>query len=416
MTSNEFENHPIFGKLEQLAARITEEDVKSKINLEKLNFFESASKYIKDRLNLTIPILTPLSEFNTIAVEIESALAQINSFIGNNNIGHLSNAENNLNTALVRVRNLPLPFSKNDFNFSKSISNFEGIVKSKYDEIEKENKLLKTELDKIKNGLIEKQTQINQITDLLTKKSTEITNLTSTFQTDFNNIKSSSLQNYENDRKAFRTEITTDRNNYKTEFTNDKEQFKKDVAQKILEIDKKTAETISNINQKLDEAKRLVNVIGNVGVTGNYQNIANQHKRTANIWRYVAIGFMTILSGLLIYAIWDVSSANYDWIKSVIRIIAAAALSYPATYAAKESSRHRKLEIINRKLELELAALTPFIEMLPEEKKKEIKSSLVDKYFGNHGDVLDIKDAKDEDVSLSVLEKLIKTLLPVLKK
>jgi len=416
MTSNEFENHPIFGKLEQLAVRIAEEDVKSKINLDKLNFFESASKYIKDRLNLTIPILTPLSEFNTIAAEIESALAQINSFIGNNNTGHLSNAENNLNTALVRVRNLPLPFSKNDFNFSKSISNFEGIVKSKYDEIEKENKLLKTELDKIKNGLIEKQTQINQITDLLTKKSTEITNLTSTFQTDFNNIKSSSLQNYENDRKAFRTEITTDRNNYKTEFTNDKEQFKKDVAQKILEIDKKTAETISNINQKLDEAKRLVNVIGNVGVTGNYQNIANQHKRTANIWRYVAIGFMTILSGLLIYAIWDVSSANYDWIKSVIRIIAAAALSYPATYAAKESSRHRKLEIINRKLELELAALTPFIEMLPEEKKKEIKSSLVDKYFGNHGDVLDIKDAKDEDVSLSVLEKLIKTLLPVLKK
>lgn len=416
MTSNEFENHPIFGKLEQLAARITEENVKSKINLEKLNFFESASNYIKDRLNLTIPILTPLSEFNTIAVEIESALAQINSFIGNNNIGHLSNAENNLNTALVRVRNLPLPFSKNDFNFSKSISSFEGIVKSKYDEIEKENKLLKTELDKIKNGLIEKQTQINQITDLLTKKSTEITNLTSTFQTDFNNIKSSSLQNYENDRKAFRTEITTDRNNYKTEFTNDKEQFKKDVAQKILEIDKKTTETISNINQKLDEAKRLVNVIGNVGVTGNYQNIANQHKRTANIWRYIAIGFMTILSGLLIYAIWDVSSANYDWIKSVIRIIAAAALSYPATYASRESSRHRRLEIINRKLELELAALTPFIEMLPEEKKKEIKSSLVDKYFGNHGDVLDIKDAKDEDVSLSVLEKLIKTLLPVLKK
>ena len=416
MTSNEFENHPIFGKLEQLAIRITEEDVKSKINLEKLNFFESASKYIKDRLNLTIPILTPLSEFNTIAVEIESALAQINSFIGNNNTGHLSNAENNLNTALVRVRNLPLPFSKNDFNFSKSISSFEGIVKSKYEELEKENNSIKTELDTIKNTLVEKQTQINQISDLLTKKSNEIANLTSTFQTDFNNIKSSSLQSYENDRKTFRTEITTDRNNYKAEFTTDKEQFKKEVTEKILDIDNKTKETLNNINQKLEEAKRLVNVIGNVGVTGNYQNIANQHKRTANIWRYIAIGFMTILSGLLIYAIWDVSSANYDWIKSVIRIIAAAALSYPATYASKESSRHRRLEIINRKLELELAALTPFIEMLPEEKKKDIKSSLVDKYFGNHGDVLDIKDAKDEDVSLSVLEKLIKTLLPVLKK
>lgn len=125
---------------------------------------------------------------------------------------------------------------------------------------------------------------------------------------------------------------------------------------------------------------------------------------------------MTVMSGLLIYAIWDVSSANYDWIKSVIRIIAAAALSYPATYAARESSKHRKLETLNRKLELELASLTPFIELHSEEQKREIKSKLVDKYFGNHFEFHENKTSDSEELSLGGFEKLLKAILPFMKK
>lgn len=416
MTSNEFETHPLFEKVEQLINRLSEQEIREKIDLDKLNFFDSSSKYTKDRIKLTIPIITPIAEFNTLSQEIESALVQINNFIGNGNTGHLTNAESNLNSALIRVRNLPLPFAKNDFNFSKAISNFEELVKAKYTEVEKENVVLKEELKKIKSDLISKQNQITQISDLLTTKSTEIANLTSTYQTDYNNVKATANQNYESDRKTFRSEITTDRNTFRTEITTDRETFRNEVNEKLTAIETKTKETVKNIDTKLEEAKRLVNVIGNVGVTGNYQNIANDHKKTANFWRYTAIGFMAVLSGLLIYAIWDVSSANYDWVKSVIRVIAAAALSYPATYAARESSKHRKLETINRKLELELAALTPFIEMLDEAKKKEIKAELVKKYFGNHIELSEDKLEKDEDISISSFEKILKACLPFFKK
>lgn len=78
---------------------------------------------------------------------------------------------------------------------------------------------------------------------------------------------------------------------------------------------------------------------------------------------------MIIMCILLIYTIWDISKASYDITKSIIRIIAALALSYPATYASKESSKFRSLEIKNKSLELELTSLTPFIELLPEDKK-----------------------------------------------
>lgn len=61
---------------------------------------------------------------------------------------------------------------------------------------------------------------------------------------------------------------------------------------------------------------------------------------------------MSILSILLVWTIIDLSSEGFNWTKSHIRLIAAAALSYPATYAARESFKHRKIETIKRNAEL----------------------------------------------------------------
>ena len=86
-----------------------------------------------------------------------------------------------------------------------------------------------------------------------------------------------------------------------------------------------------------------MNVIGNVGVTGNYQIIANEHKKSADNRRKLATTFMCILSGLLIFSIWKIGDVDYDWHKAIIRIIASAILIYPATYASRESGKHKKL-------------------------------------------------------------------------
>ena len=221
-------------------------------------------------------------------------------------------------------------------------------------------------------------------------------------QTDYNTIK----QNFESDKEKFRTEFDTL-----------KESLKKEIKEKKETIDTDTTTLINDLKQKLQDAKNIVGVIGDVSVTGNYQQIANSNKKTADNLRVVAIVLMLILSGLLGYTIWDISGDTYDWTKSIIRILAAAALSYPATYAARESTKHRKLEILNRKAELELAAINPFIELLPETKKQEIKEKLVEKYFGNHTSSIDnLDNQKDDEVSVNALDKILKTILTNIKK
>lgn len=406
MIPTEFENHLLFEKLEQLNAKINDKDFRELIGVDDLNFYETALKYIADRLNLTLPSIVQESELNTISTELENALSQINSFVGNNNQGHITNSKNHIHSALTRIRNLPLPFSKNDFNFSKNIANFEKIVQEKYSTVKEENEQIKSDFESVKSELEHTKEELERLEKALEQKETELNNLNDSFKTDFDNIKSSATQNYEQDRETFRDEFDEEKNRFSQEVESLKES-----------IDNRTDDLVKKLEEKLEEAKKIVGVVSDKAVTGNYQNVANDNKTKADIFRWIAILLMLVLSGLLIYTIWDISGDTFDWTKSLVRILAAAALSYPATYAARESSKHRKLENLNRKAELELAAINPFIELLPEQKKQEIKEKLVEKYFGNNQNInSDLDEKGDENISIGTIERIVKTLIPFIKK
>jgi hypothetical protein len=399
MTSENFEKHNIFDRLNSFEELLANDNVKEKIDLEKLSFFQTVFSYINQRVKLTIPDLVQQAELDALSEELNGGISQINSFLGNDNVGHLNNATNNLNAAINRIRNFPIPVAKADFNFSRKIADFEKIAKSKYKSLEKEKDGLKSEIENFKTNLSIKETEIRRLLKLIEGKESEIQNLNATFQTDFKNIKSEQNQSFSNDKKSYRLEIDKVKQSFRNEI---------DVLKSSIDAD--TTTTIIQLNTKLEEAKKLVNLIGNVGITGNYQNIANNHKESANFWRVIAIVFMSVFSVLLVWTIIDLSSDGFVWTKSLIRLVAAAALSYPATYAARESSKHRKLETINRNAELELASINPFIEDLTDDKKQIIKEKLVEKYFGNNknNDFLDTKDA--EGLSIPAFEKILSAI------
>ena len=393
MTTAEFQNHTVFQKTEQLVSRLNEEEVKEKLELEKLDFFLTAAQFLTDRLKVTLPTLLPIAELNAVSLEFENALAQINAYIGNNNVGHIPNAVNNINSALTYIKNFPIPYAKGDLNFSKSIVQFQKTVEEKLNQTENQKNELETKIEALKLDLESKQNELNQIETKISTKEKEIESLTTNFQSQFDTSNTAFSKQVADDRTTFRAEIDTDREKIKTD----------------------TDGIIKDLERKLNDANKLVNVIGNVGVTGNYQIIANEHKKTADNWRTIAIIFMCILSGLLIFSIWKIGDIDYDWHKAIIRIIASAILIYPATYASRESGKHRKIENLNRKLELELSSISPFIEILDETKKQEIKAKLVEKYFGNNTS-LDCDGDKNENISASMLETIVKLVTSITKK
>lgn len=416
MQPEKFTTHTAFEKLEQLKQALSSENAKEKIGIEHFSFFEAVYLFINDMLKLTIPILVQEAELTALASEVEAGTVQVNSFLGNYNAGHITNAINNFNSALNRTRSFPMPSSKGNLDFSKLIANFQKTVEEAYKVIEENNKKLQEDLKTTQKDLEDKNTQISILQQNLANKEVEIQNVLNSYNTEFETIKTNNNGVFEAEKKKFNDNIETDRKTFKELIDADKEAYKNEYEKQKSDLVTKTADTVEDLQSKLEEAKKIVNIVGNVGVTGNYQNIAEQHKKSANFFRWVALGFMVVMSGLLIYSIIELGTTDFNLYKSLVRILAASVLSYPAIYASRESTKHRNLETQNRNLELELASIGPFIELLPEVKKEGIKEDLVKKYFGQQNSILSDKKDDNDEVSINGLEKILKAILPYIKK
>lgn len=416
MAPENYKSHIVFEKLEQFRQALAAENLKDKIGIENFTFLDSVYLYIKDKLNLTNPILAQEAELSNLASEIEAGTVQVNNYIGNENIGHITNAVNSLTSAINRTRNLPIPLSKNDFDFSKTIAHFQQTVQSGYDSLNVSYSKMKVDLEIAQSDLLSKQDQIVNLERLLADKQTEIQNALVKYNNDFETLKTNANSTVEAERRKFSDNFDTDRKEFKELIVVEQETIKKVFENQQEIFNSRSIGIIEKLEKKLAEAKNIVNIVGNVGVTGNYQKIANEHGKSANNFRWVALGFMVIMSGLLIYSIIELSSSEFNIYKTLVRILAASVLTYPAVYTARESTRHRNLETQNRNLELELASIGPFIELLPEEKKQKIKEELVSKYFGKAHLIFEEKNSEGEDVSVNGLEKILKIILPYIKK
>lgn len=172
---------------------------------------------------------------------------------------------------------------------------------------------------------------------------------------------------------------------------------------------------IENLTQLRDDASNIVQVVGNIGVTGNYKQIAEKEAKQANFWRWATVVFFACGVGIAIATFFKFYHSTIDasnvW-TIAIRLLYAIAITAPAWYTARESARHRSNADRAKQTELELASIGPFIELMPDDKKIEIREKLAQTYFGKDftphlvKNPVDINQIKDLIVELA---KAIKT-------
>ncbi len=140
------------------------------------------------------------------------------------------------------------------------------------------------------------------------------------------------------------------------------------------------------LQARLDEAVRIVGLIGNTGLTGNYQRVANQESVVANRFRWIAIACMVAMVLCVLWIVAHVNRADFDWEVALFRLAAAIVCLAPGWYCAKESGRHRRVAERNRRIELELASLSPYLAELPDAERLKIVGELSHQYFGGEID------------------------------
>lgn len=175
--------------------------------------------------------------------------------------------------------------------------------------------------------------------------------------------------------EAIKTAITTDMAAFRAAET-------LKVETTISELTQSAKTTLSQIEAKLEEAQKLVTIISNHGVIGGYQNAANAERIAKWIWQLVTA---STLIGLIVYATNHLSS-NLEWVALVPRSLIAGAFIALASYAGLQAEKHRKAEQKNRRLELGLAAIDPFLANLDPLERDKLKQSLISSLFEKDND------------------------------
>lgn len=170
--------------------------------------------------------------------------------------------------------------------------------------------------------------------------------------------------------------------------------FKQDYETLRTTVSSKADVALDDLEEQRSKAARIVQVVGNIGVTGNYQQIANSEGKQANFWRWTTVvifGAGISVAAATFIKFWNQPFSTENTWSVIIRLLYAIAITAPAWYTARESARHRTNSDRARQTELELASIGPFIELMPEEKKIAIREALTKNYFGKPIDAHDVQ-------------------------
>ncbi|MBX6361528.1 MAG: hypothetical protein IRZ03_15780 [Acidobacterium ailaaui] len=368
MKTEEINSHQVFKTIIEIKNRLSQEDV-NQINIEDREFILDSLSYIESRIKNSIYSLVNVNTLNQIQNECQIVRDNINNFFTNKNYGHINNSKVNLNNALSIIHQIPISIPNKTEELSDIVNNFKLNIKS-------EEQSIKKDIEKLNNSINSITNQIDNTNQNLKNAQDQINQLITNFQNDYNQLKQKII--------------------------NDSEDVKNNMTQQSEVL-------FTQLNTKLEEAKKIVNVIGNIGVTENYLRNAEYHRKQANLWRWISIGFMTVSIIYLSITVYHIG--QYEWHISLLRILSTILFIYPAQYAAGQSSKHREQEIYNKKMELDLTAINPFIELFDEKKKQELKEKLVDKYFNNNI----YTNKSDPEIPVTIYDKIVGQVLNIIK-
>jgi len=148
---------------------------------------------------------------------------------------------------------------------------------------------------------------------------------------------------------------------------------KADTLDKLI---KDTEDKHESINELLESAAGRV-------IASDYQQSALNEKNTADYLRYASLGFMVVAAGVLIYTVYESSSAGFNMESSIFRLLTAILLSVPAAYLARESAKHREQQHSHHQTSLDLITITPYLATLPDDMQHEIKADIAKRIFAS---------------------------------
>lgn len=389
---DQFKDHPVHDVLSQVQAALRQKS-KYKLDdvaLDTLDRLNQGAAFVEQRLTNATPVLNSAGRLNGIQKALQATLNEINQYHSNGNSAHLTNAANQIDAALSSAAVIisisdPAPQVP-----ASEATSFKKLAEEAISQINKHASDAHGRKQEFENSVAALKADLKEVMNKLQALS---------------NSADSKLEELESQFEADRTAQSS-------AFTSAQAEAKKKLAIALDEASLKTEKIVEELEAKKKEAERIVNLVGNIGLTGNFKGAGDTEKSEADYLRKVALACFSgsaIVVGLVLFFS---NSGHFDFLQSLYRLMAALVLLIPGTYAAKESARHRILEARHRRSELELASVGAYLEDLPPEQRHKLKAELTERFFGKDAD----DAALSKDVAPANLVDLLKAAIDGLSK
>jgi hypothetical protein len=158
------------------------------------------------------------------------------------------------------------------------------------------------------------------------------------------------------------------------------------------------------------QAERLLGIVGTTTIISGYKREADAAAKKAMYWNVASVVGIVAFTAGSVYGLLPLvrGSVTATWETLVGRIVLSLALGVFGTYAARQAKHEEETERRNRRFELELSSIGPFIAELDDTTRKDLKTSLVNRMFGQPETP---ESAKVDDVSTTSIAEVVKVVL-----
>jgi len=372
MNPSEYASHPLRSLLERLAelaksAELTDPDLLAiETSASALEATFAIVSAVRSRLDSSPALLVSGSGLTQLQNAFQSIFNELTSYQSNRNKGHIQNAKVQVEQSILpQLWALgPTLESGDGGQLVEVVNQATEAARAAIQHLLAQRDALKASQADLAQQVLDSQSRLESLTESVAKQKAEAISVVA--------VVKQMYAEKEAERSATFTTMLQD--------------LKADFAQLQADSKKTQSERLDSLRTSQEQAAQIVQVVGNTGITGNYQKIANAEGKQANSWRWITIAFFgagITIAGATFWKFWHEPFSPENAWSVLIRLTYAIAITAPAWYTAKESARHRSSADRARQTELELASLGPFIELMPDDKKHQIREDLTKRYFGN---------------------------------
>lgn len=392
MPKETIEQHPVWATLKNFdGLRASEPIIETQADPKSAWIVQRVFEYAaacEARLVATPEVLRSAHIMNKVNNAVTQIYGELTNYINNRNPGHLDNADNHLDQhGLPILAQIPMQGSRSSAEeLAQIVGDFNETTREMLRTLSVAREKVSQDFEQLTQQVAAQVSQLSDMTVVVAAQKAEAMG----------------------SAQAVRSQYETTEGKLVAQFqsvlTEKQAQFD-EATRKQLALGEGVIKTLEELQA---QAKSIVQIVGNIGVTGNYQNVAAAEAEQANRWRNVTVAFFVL--AILVGGIAVFRADHVEMSTTIARMLFALVVASVTIYTGRESARHRTNADRAKRVELELASLGPFIDQLPEDKQTAIRSNLTSLYFGKEVEPHSAGKAIDPNSLVGLLGDAIKAL------